>query len=237
MLGICVRWDVMDYLSFDQFAEFIREHWSVSRRKQIMPETQFERDLGLTGDDGQDLLRATEKRFGVSLCSEETGVRETFNLGPNEYLFNSEGLDLFPFRLTSLFGREEYTVRKFTVGELFEAVQKRKLHEAQRALCEQYGAKLAVTTDHDKIGFAASTSGLRPINGLRHPVTPGTSGWYVWCGESFSEAADFFEPQHAKHVYGRMPYIGHLLGLPPGFRFLWTEQHLDVWFDENLLKV
>jgi hypothetical protein len=117
----------MEILKFDEFAEFIREYWSVAGRKQITPETQFERDLGLTGDDGDDLLRATEERFGVQLCSEETGIRETFNLGPNECLFHSEGLDLSPFRFTSLFGHEETTVRKFTVGELFEAVQARKL--------------------------------------------------------------------------------------------------------------
>ena len=111
----------MDELTFDEFADFIREYWQVSDRKRISPETKFERDLGLTGDDGSDLLEATEKRFGVTLASEEKGLRETFNLGPNEYLFNSEGL--FPFGFTSLFGPEP-TVREFTVGELFEAVQK-----------------------------------------------------------------------------------------------------------------
>jgi acyl carrier protein len=116
--------DTMNCLTFDEFAEFIREHWSVPVRKQITPDTEFERDLGLTGDDGDDLLQATEKRFGVALGSEETGVRETFNLRQNEYLFHSEGLDLSPFRFTTLFGHEEPTVRRFTVGELFEAVQK-----------------------------------------------------------------------------------------------------------------
>ena len=68
--------------TFDEFADWIREYWHVPVRKKIMPETQFERDLGLTGDDGNDLLISTEKRFGVTLCSEETGVRETLNLGP-----------------------------------------------------------------------------------------------------------------------------------------------------------
>jgi len=90
-----------------------------------VPETKFERDLGLTGDDGGDLLLATEKQFCVALCSDETGVRMTFNLEPNEYLFHSEGLELFPFEMTSLFG-SAYSVREFTVGELFEAVCKAK---------------------------------------------------------------------------------------------------------------
>ena len=114
----------MKDLVFDEFANFIRNYWQVSDRKRISPETQFERDLGLTGDDGKDLLQATEKRFGVTLCSKETGLRETFHLGPNEYLFHSEGI--FPFTFTSLFNVVKPTVRKFTVGELFEAVRKAK---------------------------------------------------------------------------------------------------------------
>jgi hypothetical protein len=113
----------MDDLTFDQFADFIREFWRVSTRKQIAPEIQFERDLGLTGDDGDELLRATERRFDVTLESEETGIPETFNLGRNEYLFHSGGWELFPPRSTTLFGAEEYTVRKFMVGELFDAVR------------------------------------------------------------------------------------------------------------------
>jgi len=120
----------MDDITFDQFANFIREFWSVSARRQIAPETQFERDLGLTGDDGDELLLATQRRFGVKLGSEETGIRETFNLRPNEYLFHSEGGDIFPFRFRSPFAPEKYTVRKFTVGELFEAVCKARQREA-----------------------------------------------------------------------------------------------------------
>lgn len=120
----------MDDITFDQFANFIREFWSVPGRRQIAPETQFERDLGLTGDDGDELLLATQRRFGVKLGSEETGIRETFNLRPNEYLFHSEGWDIFPFRFTSLFRIEKYTVRKFTVGELFGAVCKARQREA-----------------------------------------------------------------------------------------------------------
>jgi hypothetical protein len=121
----------MDELTFDQFADFIREFWRLSSGKQITPDTQFERDLDLTGDDGDELLLATERRFEVKLGSEEKGIRETFNLGPNEYLFHSEGWNPFPLRFTTLFGSEKYTVRRFTAGELFEAVRiarKRVVH-------------------------------------------------------------------------------------------------------------
>jgi hypothetical protein len=114
---------MMDDLTFEEFATFIREYRSIPLRKQIRPETQFERDLGLTGDDGNELIETTERRFGVRLCSEETGVRETFNLGPNEYLFHSEGIGLEGIAPSLLFGNAQ-TVRELTVGELFEVVRK-----------------------------------------------------------------------------------------------------------------
>jgi hypothetical protein len=114
-------------LTFDEFAAWLREYWSVPVRKAIVPETQFECDLGLTGDDGDDLLVAAEKEFEVKLGNEETGIRETFDLQPNEYLFNSEGWGPSPAELTSLFsGSPSSTVRSFTVGELFEAVRRKR---------------------------------------------------------------------------------------------------------------
>src|SRR5258707_127028 len=112
-----------DDLTFDEFAVFVREYLSVSDRKPIRSETRFELDLGVTGDDGNDLLEATERRFGVLLCSEETGVRETFNLGPNEYLFHSEGIGPDGMAPSLLFGPTTPIVREFTVGELFNALR------------------------------------------------------------------------------------------------------------------
>jgi hypothetical protein len=71
----------MDELTFDQFADFIREFWRLSSGKQITPDTQFERDLDLTGDDGDELLLATERRFEVKLGSEEKGFGKPSILG------------------------------------------------------------------------------------------------------------------------------------------------------------
>jgi acyl carrier protein len=105
----------MEDLQFAQFAEFIRESCVLGRDQRIDPDTQFERDLGVTGGDGDDLLEAVEKRFGVKL------TRESFNLEPNECLFGSDAA--FP-DLLEIFGRRPTTtVRSFTVGELFEVVR------------------------------------------------------------------------------------------------------------------
>jgi acyl carrier protein len=109
--------------TFEGFAQFIREHTGVSQKKLITLETQFERDLGITGDDGDELLMATENRFGVRFVTNEYGLKELFNLKPNEYLFHSEGIGCVPIGLLWPFGVRS-TVRVFTVGELYEVVCK-----------------------------------------------------------------------------------------------------------------
>jgi acyl carrier protein len=104
---------------FDEFVLFLREWAHIPIREKISPETQFERDLGITGDDGCELLEAAESKFGIHLSSEEDGYRKTFDLAPNEYLFTSEGGMVH--ELMSLFNNS--VIRPFTVGELYSAVQ------------------------------------------------------------------------------------------------------------------
>jgi hypothetical protein len=86
---------------------------SYPAKRRIGPGTQFERDLGITGDDGSALLEGAQKRFGVNFATYGGGYRNIFGLGPNEYLFNPEG-----------FGLGVETVRAFTVGELHKAIRK-----------------------------------------------------------------------------------------------------------------
>jgi len=85
------------------------------------------------------------------------------------------------------------------------------------------------------LGFALSTKGKTPINGLRHRPQGDTCGWYLWCGETFSRSPDFFSPLHVKHVYEDHSEIRKLLGLAPGYRFLLAGDYLDVWFDQSIL--
>jgi len=111
--------------TFEQFAELVRHFAGCSSKVQITRATKFQDDLGITGEDGTELLIETEKHYGVLLHSEEHGFRVTFNLAPNEYLFNSEGFNAFEL-LGRLFGvKEGSTVREFTVGELYDAVTKK----------------------------------------------------------------------------------------------------------------
>jgi hypothetical protein len=111
------------------------------------------------------------------------------------------------------------------------------LVHSQRIICEKYGAYFLPCDLNLKIGISQEFSpGIYPINGLRRFPEKGTAGWYIWSGETFSEAPDFFEPIHAYHLIERDPRIVKYLGLAVGWRFLFAPDHEDVWLDENLLE-
>lgn len=103
---------------FADLAIFIRSWTQMHAEESIRPDTQFERDLGITGDDGGALIAAVEKHFGIQLWTEKEGYRKAFRLREHEYLFNPEAYpiwELLPFVKKSV-------VRAFTVGELYAAM-------------------------------------------------------------------------------------------------------------------
>lgn len=72
------------------------------------------------------------------------------------------------------------------------------------------------------------------LNGMRVRPENGTCGWYIWAGEEFSSDGDFFVPLHASHLEVWAPLAIRFLGLPPGWRFLVTNDYEDVWEDKQL---
>jgi hypothetical protein len=103
-------------IAFEDFVCFIREFRKFSSGREITRRTEFERDLGITGDDGIDLLLAAQKRFNVSLTP------ELLSLKPGEVLFHSEG---FGPNLLGIFRREPASsVRRFTIGDLYDALSR-----------------------------------------------------------------------------------------------------------------
>lgn len=96
--------------------------------------------------------------------------------------------------------------------------------EGQRSLCLALGCMCLAVSNQDTAG-------------LRHPVAPGTTGWYIWCGEESSDAPDFFQALCVDHLIDSIPAVTEFLALPPGYRFLLHGTYRDVWFDEQLLKV
>jgi hypothetical protein len=105
----------------------------------------------------------------------------------------------------------------------------------QRRVCARFGAPWAESPENLKVGIALNVkSGLRPINGLRHPPQGDTTGWHIWAGEEFSDDPDFFVPLHVKHLAEWCPEVLPYLGLAPGWRFLIDQDYEDVWEDTSL---
>ena len=108
----------------------------------------------------------------------------------------------------------------------------------QKRICRTWSADFVPVLDSEKLGIAQNVRGGRqPINGLRHPPSNDSSGWYIWAGEELSEAEDFFVPLHIGHLDEWRPGISKYLGLAPGWRFLVAGGYEDVWFDPSLLDV
>jgi hypothetical protein len=75
---------------------------------------------------------------------------------------------------------------------------------SQKAFCVEHAVEYVASLPEPKLGFAFSTKGKIPINGLRHSAVGDTNGWYIWSGEDFSNDGKFFQPLHASHVYTRI---------------------------------
>ena len=105
----------------------------------------------------------------------------------------------------------------------------------QREVCARFRADFFDTPEESTLGIALPTIGSIRLNGLRHRPDRGTSGWFVWGGETLSDDPAFFEPMHVSHLNRECPKVLPYLGLPPGWRFLLAPGYEDVWFDESLL--
>ena len=110
--------------------------------------------------------------------------------------------------------------------------------QEQQEVCKKYGTRWVAAPDHLNVGIARNVlAGLKPLNGLRHPPHGDTTGWYIWAGEEFSTAPDFFEPMHVAYLAESCPAVLRFLGLPPGWRFLTADDYVDAWEDPKLLNV
>jgi hypothetical protein len=107
-------------------ANFVRAWTGMSNKFVVRSETRLEADLGVTGDEGEELLKAVAKAFSVALANPDDGYRTTFSLSPNEYLFSSEGFDMLGIgSLIGHGGTPNHFVRDLTVGQLHTAIVRR----------------------------------------------------------------------------------------------------------------
>jgi hypothetical protein len=112
------------------------------------------------------------------------------------------------------------------------------MQDAQRDICRRYRAEFMPPEETYKIGISqGALRGDRPLNGLRHPLESGTTGWFLWAESEWSDEPDFFMPFHLYHLREECAVALPYLALPPGWRFLIADGHEDVWFDDSLLEV
>ncbi|MDB9744271.1 DUF1493 family protein [Fibrobacterales bacterium] len=107
-------------LTYINLVSFIRHNERISKKVKITEDTLLEKDLGITGDDGSELLQAIEKQFSFSFSDESGSIDKIFNLGKNEYLFHSEGFN--PFNLLfKLIDRKKENVNRLSIKKLYQA--------------------------------------------------------------------------------------------------------------------
>jgi len=107
-------------------------------------------------------------------------------------------------------------------------------HQAE--VCRRFGVEPMPLDADMNVGISRNVrEGVVPVNALRHPRERNTSGWYIWAGETLSDADDFFVPLHASHVGDWCAEIVPYLALPPGFRVLLVPGYEDVWTDPSLV--
>lgn len=107
-------------VTLQNLVSIIRECQAFPEKDKITEASLLEKDLGITGDDGSELLEAIEKKFDISFSGPDGSLREAFGLSEGQYLFHGEGMSLFRL-IASLFGRNSENVKAITVGELYLA--------------------------------------------------------------------------------------------------------------------
>ena len=114
----------------------------------------------------------------------------------------------------------------------------RNIEQEQKELCHKFGVTYQPLDFNLRLGVSDNFfSGVLPLNGLRHPQDDDMCGWFLWAGEEFSDADDFFKPMHVFHLFDRSPELLKYLALPAGWRFLVAGEYEDVWFDAKLLDI
>lgn len=112
-------------VSLDELIALVREHQGISPKQAITESSLLENDLGITGDDGCELLQAVERKFGISFAGADGSLRDAFGLSEGQFLFHSEGMNLF-WLIERLCGREPENVKAITIGDLYRAICRAK---------------------------------------------------------------------------------------------------------------
>jgi hypothetical protein len=111
------------------------------------------------------------------------------------------------------------------------------LEDLQRRVCKAYGAEYTPPAPGSKVGIALQTMGRAPIHAVRHPPTATTCGWYIFAGDEWSDAPNFYQPLCVEHLAEYCKFALPFLALPPGWWFHTDGQgQYGASFDPKLLQ-
>lgn len=105
--------------TFDEVVRALRASQAIPGHVMITGATLLEDELGITGDDGCELLQEMESVFKVSFAGADGSLREAFGLDGDQFLFHGEG-----WKLLALFRKEN--VKPLSVGELHRVIVERQ---------------------------------------------------------------------------------------------------------------
>jgi len=91
-------------LTLENLIAVIRDSQGIPEEEIIEEHTFLEDDLGITGDDGEELLSEIERVFSVDFSDKDGSIREILDLEEDQYIFHGEGWNPFSWFL-SLFGK------------------------------------------------------------------------------------------------------------------------------------
>ena len=111
-------------VSLTDFVAFLRAHLGIAPSRRIDPGTTLEKDLGVTGDEGWELLEAISREYSVTFLGADGTLSEAFQLKPGQTLFHAEaGVSLYGL-VAHLFSADSEDVLPVTVGGLYDATLK-----------------------------------------------------------------------------------------------------------------
>jgi len=118
---------MMATATFDDVVRALRASQGIRNQVMITGATLVESELGITGDDGCDLLEDLEQAFHIAFAGEDGSLREAFGLDDDQFLFHGEG-----WNPLALFRKEN--VKPLSVGELHRVIV------ARQQLCKEQDA-------------------------------------------------------------------------------------------------
>jgi hypothetical protein len=110
------------------------------------------------------------------------------------------------------------------------------MNDEQHTICKKYNSEYIYFNPLINVGANIASLDKQPIYGVRINPTTDTSGWYFWGGD-YSDADDFFQPVHGKHIVELHPELEKYLALQAGFKFIVdNEGYEDVWYDPSSIS-